>query len=257
MNKLQHLQERDYNLFRLINKYGFLSTNQIHRLLFIDARRRTLLRRLSILRHKKFIISHDGLPRGEKVWCLSSLSAKLIGSDDFLSKINKNTLFHDRTLNDVRIMLECNNLAKHWISGHVLKQQVFSTNSGRDRYQVVIPDGITQIGFVERSDVVAIELELFAKSKKRYEKVFYEYSRRKNIVLVWYIVPTKSLGKKIISIASDPRAYSKPVKVYWSLLKKVISNPDEITLYGKDNNRLIRKNKASFYSPTENEKKLD
>lgn len=254
MNKLKHLQERDYELFRLINQHGFLTTGQIHRLLFIKARRRTLLRRLSILKNKKFLVSHYGLPRGEKIWSLSSLSAKLIGSNDFLSTINKNTLYHDKALNDIRITLESNKTASHWISGHVLKQQVYSGLSPSQRYQAVVPDGISQINFAEGRAVIAIELELFSKSKKRYEKIFYDYSKKKTLDFVWYIVPTKTLGKKILTIASDFRMYNKPATVYWSLFKKVISAKNEILLFGKDNKRLIRLNNNEPYTKSHTKK---
>lgn len=241
MNKLKHLQPRDYEIFKTIDSYGFLSTSQVHRLIFGGISRRTVLRRLQALWKKNFLKSHFGLPNGEKIWCLLSDTAKMIGSEFSLKSLNKNTLVHDIRLNDIRIDLEAKGLAKHWSNGHLLTQKAYEGVSPRERYNTVIPDGIMLLNLNSGAASSAIELELILKAKNRYKKIFSDYSKKTQIQILWYVVPTKKMGAKLLSFLPEESIHRKSEWVYWSLLREVLKNPDEVILKGRKDEKFFKR----------------
>ncbi len=115
------LTDRDRDLFRMVDSYGVMSTNQIRRLIFANIDRSVVLRRLRILRHKKFLVATPGLPQGELAWTLAFKARQLIHSD-FEISLNKNQLEHDILLSEIRLRLERGKVCHSWITGFHLKQ---------------------------------------------------------------------------------------------------------------------------------------
>lgn len=122
---------RDEKLCQYLLSFGFLSSEQIHRLLFQDVNKRTMLRRLRILKKKKVIDRFVSSKGGMILWTLTSKQVSKMGSDFVMKNINRSTLDHDLSVNDLRIQFELKNLGSSWRSSHYLR---FKASAGRKRF---------------------------------------------------------------------------------------------------------------------------
>lgn len=57
------IMPRDLRILKAIERYGLLTTKQIKEICFVGVATRTMLRRLRMLRNKKYITQHTGLAR--------------------------------------------------------------------------------------------------------------------------------------------------------------------------------------------------
>ena len=158
-------------LLGLIDEYGLLSTKQIKKLVFQEVAKRTMLRRLSMLRKKGFLRASEGLSHGELTWFLTPKAAKRVGADLTLKSLNKNTLFHDVTVNEVRSALLTAGFGTNWKNGHQLKMQA-SRHEDWLKEDLSIPDGIFGLKTSSGFKMMALELEMVCKSKRRYQDTF-------------------------------------------------------------------------------------
>ncbi|MCB0368630.1 MAG: replication-relaxation family protein [Bdellovibrionales bacterium] len=228
MSRIHRLTARDRSVLELIDSYGMLSTSQIKQLMFEEVNKRTMLRRLRILEKTKNLNRITGLSRGELVWILSSKATKLIGSDLLIKGVNRNTLEHDILINDCRISLK--DMGKHWISGHVLRKDMASSSGYRSGDEAIIPDSLFALNTKAGLKTISLEVELIAKSKRRYERLMDLYQDNSDIDYVWYIVPSASIGKKVLQqvrIDSYRKSYDWAM---YTLLDELRINPLEAKL---------------------------
>lgn len=240
MNKIKHLTQRDKELLALVDNYGLISTSQIKKLLFSNVHQRTMLRRLQILKGKNFLQRVDGLPRGEQSWFLTNTSTRLIGSSSALKGINKNTLYHDIKVNDLRMALESTSWTNHWKNGHWLAHQASLGVEPSRRFKTIVPDSIFVLDTFTGPQSVALELELVKKAKKRYQHLFQHYLRKTEINMLWYVVPTKKMGEHLISLVPTHSYERSKPWFYWSLLDEVLQNSNEVLLHGKQGSLTLK-----------------
>lgn len=225
------LTRRDLLLFELIDDFGMLSTRQLKELLFKEIAKRTMLRRLQKLEKLTYLQRISGLPRAENSWALTAKAAKLVGSELVINNVNKNTLLHDIIVNDIRLALR--NIGKNWISGHLLKQAGNkSKNSFQDEF--VIPDSLFSLPSSSSSRTIALELELFAKSKKRYRRILDLYHYYSEVDYLWYVVPHAKVGEKALSQINDNSSLKPYECGMWSLIDELCANPMEARLHFKN-----------------------
>lgn len=228
MKRIEQLTGRDRKLLEVVDSYGMLSSSQIRHLMFSEIDHRTMLRRLRVLESKKFISRIDGLPRGELTWLLTAKAANLIGSELVIKGVNRNTLKHDVFINQVRMSLR--HQTKHWVSGHHLKKDS-GIKSLKYNKEHVIPDSLFSIKVEgEGFKTIALEVELIAKSKKRYQRIVNLYLDNKHVDYLWYVVPSDGIGKKVLKEV-DLKTYQKPYDwVMWSNIDDVRTSRSFMTL---------------------------
>lgn len=230
------LTERDQKLFHTINDYGMLSTNQLRRILFPRTDGSTALARLRKLKHKKYLLSHEGLPKGQLVWTLS-LKARQVIHSDLEVTVNKNQLQHDVLISEVRLRLETNGICRSWTSGHKLKQLISKKDLSGSSHASQIPDGIFTVKMPSGLYVIALEIELVSKTKRRYREILQNYSANLKIQWVWYLVMPKSLG---LFLCEEGNSIARPDGKKWiftSLLPEVLDPANSIAL--KNQNQTI------------------
>lgn len=177
---------RDEKLCQCLLSYGFLSSEQIKKLLFPSVDKRTMLRRLRILKKKKVLVRFESSKGGTVLWTLTSQQVARMGSDFVMRHINRSTLAHDLLVNDLRIQFETNGIGASWKSSHYLR---FKTSQGLkpdERLPETIPDWLVTI----EGKPSAIEVELSFKGMRRMERILNLYSEKKTIQQLWYFVPT-------------------------------------------------------------------
>ena len=186
------LQQRDRNLLSGLANFGLLSTSQIAKWYFAGVARTTVLRRLRILQQNQLILSPGHLSNAMKVWSLSKTGALVLDAPEPFRFSNQNTLWHDVCLSELRKCLEESGVARDWTSDKELVRQSADTYA-----QALIPDGIFVSDVFGATSVVALELELHAKSHIRYRKLFFDYSFMSAIGCIWYVLKEDSSANPI------------------------------------------------------------
>jgi hypothetical protein len=218
------LTSRDLRLLKAIDRYGLLTTRQIHGICFVGVAVRTMLRRLRHLKKKKIIIPHTGLSGGQLVWTLGLKGLQHVGSSTSIT-INKNTLEHDAQVSQVRIALDRAGLGTNWNSYHVLRAQASENNSPESRLTEQIPDALFAVETSRGIKIVALEVELVAKSKRRYRKIVEHYGDKRAIDFVWYVVSHPRLGKLVQEQAQMHCSSSDQYKFVYSSIEDVTAIP--------------------------------
>jgi DNA-binding Lrp family transcriptional regulator len=230
--------ERDKKLLRTLSDFGLLSTKQIQRLVFPKIRKTTMLRRLRLLEKRNLIRRIKGLNDGNLCWCLTTVGASSLGIEYPLRHINKNSLEHDITLNEVRLSLKTVSLGENWTSEHVLRAKTWKYKKSNSLEQNIIPDGIFTSKARTGYHAIAVELELSRKSKSRYRKILQSYHKKQHIGLLWYLVSNKNLGKLL------EQEWNKIDKTnsgfYWSEVHQVLNDPWNIQIHNKKDSRNLR-----------------
>lgn len=216
--------KRDREILAKLSRYGILSTNQIRRVFFSEVDLTTVRRRLRILEAAGFIFRVPGLDDGGLGWALTQKSATELGSSFPIRHFNRNSVGHDILLSEVRLKLESVGLGASWIPEHVLKRKTPKTSYLEERF---VPDALFTVINQNKQRVVALELELNAKSKKRYEKILQKYLRMKNLWALWYLVPSESVGKMLEAVWSKLNSSKRNDLFIWSIIDEVLANPSE------------------------------
>lgn len=153
-----YFTERDKTLLNKLADYELLSTKQLRELVFPKVTKTTVLRRLRKLESEKLIRRVHVLRGGELIWTLTAPGAIPIHREHFLENINRNTLEHDVTLNDVRLMFEKLGLVVGWHTEQALRRA--SGTKQKTLEPQINPDAIISVKTVEGIKAVALELEL-------------------------------------------------------------------------------------------------
>jgi hypothetical protein len=225
------LTERDMFLLAKIQSYGFLTTKQIQEdVLCTSTNRTTLLSRLRILESARYLQRFDGLRDYAVGWGLTQKSAKLF--PDKVSKIHfpRHLRDHDQLLTRLRFKLESLRNVNAWIPEHEIRSELARRYGVRGIQERVVPDGIASIERQGVNESIAIELELFGKSSKRYRQSHAGYSSNKSLFGVWYIVGDKSIGRKLMKVWKTCPPYGP--NFFWSELDDIQNNRGAAKVYG-------------------------
>jgi len=218
------LQERDLALLKAVLRYGVLSTKQITSLCFASIAQTTVLRRLRLLQEAGVLINCGNLPDGAKVWSIAKLGCKAINEKPPYRFSNRNTHQHDVCLVNVRLALESMGLGDNWTSEFEMKRNVSSYN----RQDRIIPDGVFVAELNCETHVIALELELHAKSHARYRSLFIDYTFKDAISLIWYVVKDESIIKPILKewrgVEAEGKRWNHPQKIIFCIYNDLVKN---------------------------------
>lgn len=221
---------RDLRILKAIDRYGLLTTKQIHEICFVGVATRTMLRRLRMLRNKKYITQHTGLARGQLVWTLGVTGVKQQVAGTALT-LNKNSLEHDVQVSQIRVTLDRAKLGSNWQSSYSLRQSASENIAPSDRVNNQIPDALFTVRTLHGMKTVALEVELVAKSKLRYRKVIQQYADNDKIDYIWYIVSNPRVGMLIHELADKYVSTLNKQKFIYSHLQDVLKLPQESTVH--------------------------
>lgn len=224
------LTSRDELLLRLLQTYGCLMTKQIASKVFPDVQLTTVLRRLRCLNDNGYIQKILGLESSERLWALTKKSADKFHFESAKTSFPRAILEHDSTLTTLRIQLEDHGIAHSWIPEHEIRQSVARRHGLRETTRRVIPDGIVGVEINGLKESIAVELELSPKNQNRYREILRDYSHKKSLFAVWYLVQSKTIQRQIEHAAKSLYLGAKSPKIFFSLVDDVISNPSEAVI---------------------------
>lgn len=217
------LLTRDKNILSMLAKYGVLSTERIAATFFEGVAHTTVMRRLRKLEKLGFILRLPGLPNAMNGWCLSKHGANAISVGDPFRYSNKNVLFHEVTLTDVRLTLDRVGIGENWTSEMEMRRarQWVPNGWGED---VVIPDGVFVTDKNGKPAVVAVELELTPKNHARYDRLLRHYRQKDTLNHIWYIVATAGIGDLVRRKWSQLQRWDYSPTLIVSLLDEVLKD---------------------------------
>ena len=216
---------RDEAMMKTLGSYGILSTEQLARMYFPNTALTTVRRRLRILEDADQIYRVHGLDNGGVAWALTKNAAARVGCMYPIRHFNRNSLIHDVALSEVRNVLEREGLCQNWVPEHVLKTQANINRSRSSDEKPFVPDAIFSMKQKTETRVVALELELNGKNRKRYETILTRYKRKKTLWGVWYLVPNEGLGRALEKVWSEINYKSRNDLLMWSLLPNFLQDP--------------------------------
>lgn len=224
------LTSRDLEIFKLMAKTAILTTAQIQKSVFSGVAVTTVLRRLRKLEAEKYIQRVEGLPNHEIAWALTLKGSNGISYENPKRHFHRLSLVHDVKLSDLRLKLEDFGIAQSWIPEHEIRSVMARRHGVKRMQSTTVPDGIMGVSHNGVMESVAIELELNHKSQNRYKQIFQSYRWKENILAVWYLVPSKSLGKHLERLWLG--VSGRPVLWFlWSEVDDVIQNGERSKIF--------------------------
>lgn len=176
----------------------------------------------------------------ENLWAIAPKGAKKINLENFKCYWNQASIDHDFKLIKLRMFLEELGIIKKWIAEHVIRSMIYKKYSLRDAKNKLIPDGIFETKIDNSSHSMAIELEMNLKSQNRYKKILGQYQWNKDLLGVWYIVPTLAILKKLQDYWNRTTSSYTEGKIYFSLLDDLLTFKEESLLYSTNENYQLR-----------------
>lgn len=207
------LQPRDLLLLENLKKYGVLSTPQVIRHHFQSIAKTTALRRLRLLEKGTFIRRSVPLDDGTSTWTLGLKGKQLLAVEESMQFSNRNTIYHDVLINDIRMKFESLGLGTEWTPEYHLKSHAFKNYKYRHAKERLIPDGVFVEPLQGKHAKIAVELELTRKAEARYKYIFREYQRL-DIDQVWYFVKDLKYKEAIVSIAENTLGFDPNLLVF-------------------------------------------
>lgn len=230
------LTERDWSLLHAIYSRTVMSFCQIKALCFAERSKSVVHNRMTELERAGFIervrvgriLHHLEAREIGVVFCLTRKALKWLQlkfpNEHFRLEpipINTTTLYHDLLLSDVLLALEKRFLGSRFVNGKLIAAD--SLANGR------LPDAVAE--WPDGKNILAVELELTAKSEKRYRQIIMQYRLHSRAAGVLYVTATKGIQEKIEGIIAHKKVegLAKPStgKFYFSNLKDLLTRPLE------------------------------
>jgi hypothetical protein len=235
-----YFTNRDQHLLSDLGNYELLSTTIIVEKHFNNVDYSTVLRRLRILEKEGLIRRAGLLMTTENLWAIAPKGAKQMSLENFKCYWNQASIDHDFKLIKLRMFLEELGIIKKWIAEHVIRSMIYKKYSLRDAKNKLIPDGIFESKIDNSSHSMAIELEMNLKSQSRYKKILGQYQWNKDLLGVWYIVPTLAILNKLNDYWNRTTSSYTEGKIYFSLLDDLLTFKGESLLYSTNEKFLLK-----------------
>lgn len=235
-----YFTNRDQHLLSDLGNYGLLSTTIIVEKHFNNVDYSTVLRRLRILEKEGLIRRAGLLMTTENLWAIAPKGAKKMSLENFKCYWNQASIDHDFKLIKLRMFLVELGIIRKWIAEHVIRSMIYKKYSLRDAKNKLIPDGIFESKIDNSSHSMAIELEMNLKSQSRYKKILGQYQWNKDLLGVWYIVPSQAILNKLIDYWNRTTSSYTEGKIYFSLLDDLLTFKGESLLYSTNEKFLLK-----------------
>lgn len=181
------LTERDCDLMRWINRYGFVTMEYVAQWLNVSSS--TAYKRIKKLVDNKFLLNERVTFKASVYYVSCKGIRASCSSLPALRKISLPTYYHD--LQVLRLSMA---LIKHFGGSYVTEREL-RQEQGKEAFgqKTHMSDG----GLVLPDKRIAIEVELNKKSKWRREKIFDHYMKSFQYQAVWYFYTHEEIKREI------------------------------------------------------------
>lgn len=211
-NRKQKITSRDRMILSLLGEYGCISAGRLKSHFWkTNAKSQTHYRRIGVLKKHRFIenVRGDGgvmigyrlTKKGKRFLLLGSN----LESQSVLRKSYRTDFEHDQLLIDLRSLFRESPLVGDFKTEAEVRAELFSEKSKLIHWESAptIPDATFVFKAPGHQLRVAVELELTAKVKRRYARIFRSHLLSRNWKMVIYIVKDANFQKRLMRILSD------------------------------------------------------
>jgi len=194
------ISDRDKRLFDLLARYEIVDSNGIRQMLFSEIPETNFFRRMRELEKAKMIRRIGPMMDHSYAWLLGPRGKEMMGFDERDLIKTRFTLEHDVTVTRVRMGLDAIGLGREFTSESELRKREIlrRTDTWEKNKPVVVPDGLFPVLIGEERRLFALEVELHFKNRLRYEDLFKRYLKTDGLYSIWYVVPSKSMGDRLL-----------------------------------------------------------
>lgn len=221
-NRKQKITSRDRMILSLLGEYGCISAGRLKSHFWkTKPKSDTHYRRIGILKKHRLIenVRGDGgitigyrlTKKGKRFLLLgASLAAQSV-----LRKSYRTDFEHDQLLIDLRSLFRESPLVGDFKTEAEVRSELFSEKTKLLHWESAptIPDATFVFKAPGHQMRVAVELELTAKVKRRYARIFRSHLLSKNWQMVIYIVKDVNFQKRLMKILSDIKERDVQVKL--------------------------------------------
>jgi hypothetical protein len=194
------ISDRDKRLFDLLARYEIVDSKRIRQMLFSEIPATNFFRRLRELEQAKMIRRIGPMMDHSYAWLLGPRGKEMMGFDERDLIKTRFTIEHDVTVTQVRMGLDTIGLGHDFTSESELRKRevLRRTDTCEKNRPVVVPDGLFPVLIGEERRLFALEVELHFKNRLRYEDLFKRYLKTDGLYSIWYVVPSKSMGERLL-----------------------------------------------------------
>lgn len=234
------LTERDERLLATLQTYGCLTTKQIQAKLFHGVALTTVLRRLRALEEEGWLQKILGLESAERLWSLTKKAVDKFSFESAKIHFPRAILEHDSLLSALRMRLEDSSIVQSWVPEHAIRKRVAVKHGLSEMKRRVIPDGIMSVRINGMNESIAVEVELSNKNQERYRQILHDYSKKKTIYAVWYLVKSETIRKQIEHAKNGTFFDSMKTRLFFSSLDDLFRDPLEAKISEKNETLLLK-----------------
>lgn len=243
------LRKRDFEIMYYISTQNFASISELHKVFWKSKKSTgTHYRRLGQLAKQCFIekinaprnfgASYTITKKGQNILRVAGYH---VLPCEFKKDSYTGQYEHDLLLHKVKNILLQSPIVENYIPEYQITSKLLKKFKSMNTYQKrdKIPDGLFNLWVSNKSQTVALELELSQKSKRRYESLFKKHLLTNNWDIVFYIVKDEPMRKnfleQIILLKRKDillRAQKKLNNIYFSLVDEFLE--EELNSIFKD-----------------------
>lgn len=200
---------RDFKILEYMSTQNFATGKELHKRFFIGKKSNNYhLKRLRKLQEAGFIEKILGAEAYILGYILTEKAIKKLNKADFkvLPHTTKKDRFkhkydHDILVNKIKNKLLTSPLVSNFIPEQQLVGKFLRSSKIRSEFTKgdKIPDGLFTLSIRGKSETIALEVELNAKSKQRYESIFLKHLLTDNWGVVFYMVKDEALRNILMS----------------------------------------------------------
>ena len=234
------LKKRDLELMYYISTQSFAKASEIHSLFWTSKEASgSHYRRLSQLIKEGYIERLKGIEEWMGGYTITEKGQNLLGAygyyifpyvikkDSYTGKYE-----HDILVHKIKNILLKSPLIENFIPEYQMAGRLLKDSSSKSRYKNKdkIPDGLFALSIENKPQLVALELELTIKSKRRYETIFSKHLLTKSWDTVFYVVKNEKMRAKLLGHMKEIKRKNFLLKtsknlneIYFALLDEVLT----------------------------------
>lgn len=221
-NRKQKLTSRDQMILSLLGEYGCISAARLKKRFWKPSdKTRNHFRRIGILKRHRFIenVRGDGgvtigyrLTKKGKRFLTLGQGKK---AEAIIRKSYGTQFEHDQLLIDIRQTLEASDVISNFKTEAEVRRELLGGPNKVINWETAstTPDATFSLSTPSKQMQVALELELTAKVKRRYSRIFRSHLLSQNWKLVIYIVKDPRFQKRLMETLEDIKAKDVQVRL--------------------------------------------
>lgn len=195
------MSDRDQRLLEMLARYEIIGSRQVRQSIFNGTPETNFFRRMRELERAKMVRRIGPMTDHSYAWLLGARGKERMGFGERELFKTRLTLEHDVMVTQVRMTLDVIGVGKKFVAESELRKRtrLVRTSYSEKQKPIVVPDGLFTVIIKGQAEAIALEVELNFKNRLRYQELFKRYVRMEGVYAIWYVVPSKSVGDRLLN----------------------------------------------------------